>query len=114
MVEGAQQWLESLSGHPACLACIVRPPGQAGLVRNWDSTLEDTAVEHASRTALDMFRILKLHRLPSQFLQWTFESGVLHCLWRADEWVLVVLSRRDPALPEEHLAGLGQAFMELS
>jgi hypothetical protein len=113
MIESAHHWLESLAAHPACLACVVRPTGQGALIRSWDSALDDSALDLASRSALDMFRILKLHRLPSEFLQWTFQSGVMHCLWRPDGWVMMVLSRREPALPEETLASLGQAFMEL-
>jgi hypothetical protein len=111
-VEAAQQWLDSLAEHPGCLACMVRPAGQGSLHRSWDPDLSDSGLEQASRSALDMFRILQLHRLPAQYLQWSFERGILHCLRRQDDWVLVVAARRNPPLPESHLASLGQAFME--
>lgn len=113
MAAGAQQWLDSLADDAPCLACAVRPPGQAALQRVWESQVPTDSLEYATRAVFDLFRVLRLHRLPSAYLQWTFEQGVLHCLLRPDDWLLVVVARREPPLSEAQLAEWAEGFMAL-
>jgi hypothetical protein len=113
MSEAAQQWLNGIPDHAACVACAVRPPGQVAIQRTWDPAVATESFEYATRAVSDLFRVLRLHRLPSHYLQWTFEQGVLHCLRREDDWLFVVLVRRDVPLSESVLAELGQGFMAL-
>lgn len=113
MADVVRQWLASLEGHPSCMACAVRLPRQSAVVRSWEESVGESALDHAIRSVVDVFQILKLHRLPSQYLQWTFAGGVLHALCRADEWALLVVSRKDAPLPQEYLQELAAAFMQL-
>jgi hypothetical protein len=113
MSEVVRQWLASLEGHPSCMACAVRLPRQAAMVRSWDGATQEAALDHAARSVVDVFQILKLHRLPSQYLQWTFASGNLHALCRGDEWALLVVSRKEAPLPEDYLQELAAAFLQL-
>ncbi len=113
MSDAAQPWLDSLAGDAFCLACALRLPGQVAVQRAWDPQVSAESLEYATRAVSDLFRVLRLHRLPSHYLQWTFEHGVLHCLRRDDDWLFIVVARRDPPLPEAHLAGWAQGFMAL-
>jgi hypothetical protein len=113
MVEAAGAWLGNLEGHPSCMACAVRPPGKKALVRVWNADIEDAAMDNATRSVLDVFQILKLHRLPSQYLQWNFSGGIMHALCRSDEWALLVVSQKEPPLPEDYLQELAAGFMHL-
>jgi hypothetical protein len=109
----AEVWLSSLAGDASCMACAVRPPGQVAVQRVWDPQIPAESLEYATRAVSDLFRVLRLHRLPSHYLQWTFEHGVLHCLRREDDWLFIVAARRDPPLAEAHLAEWAQGFMGL-
>lgn len=111
MSETAQQWLDSLAGDGCCLACALRPAGQGALQRTWDPQVSAEALDYATRAVSDLFRVLRLHRLPSHYLQWSFERGVLHCLRREDDCIFVVVARRDQPLSEVKLAEWAQAFM---
>ena len=113
MEERIRPWLDSLEGHRSCLAWVVRHASQPSIQRAWNSTLAVEALEYATRSVADLFRVLQLHKQPSRYLQWTFEEGALHCVQRLDGWILVVVAQRQPALPEEQLASWVQSFIDL-
>jgi hypothetical protein len=90
--ERVDAWLGAVGLPAGVMACVVRFPDQTILVRILSDVVLPAALENASRCAGDVFRVLKVHRLPSVRLRWGFEGGVLHCARRPDDVVLAVLT----------------------
>jgi hypothetical protein len=109
-----QIWLDALPVEPGVLACAIRFPSQGWIGRVFDSTLDRQALDQATRCVMDTFRVMKLHRWPSQYLQWSYERGRVHAVRRADDWVLVVIASAEAAVTEALLRSWVEAFMGLS
>lgn len=92
MRERLNTWLQEAPLPEGVLAAAIRFPDQSTCVRIQDDSVTAGALDNASRCAGDVFRVLKVHRLPSLLLRWGFQGGILHCARRPEDIVLVLLA----------------------
>jgi hypothetical protein len=101
-----EDWLNTRPLQPGCSAIVVRFPDQSVAVRTAEETPTPGALDNASRCAADVFRVLKVHRLPARRLHWRFAGGDFRFARRQDDLQLGVLADAatdEPALWLEFL-----------
>jgi hypothetical protein len=105
-------WLNALPTFTGLLAAGVRSPDQASYSRGYVEGFQEGALANAWRCVDDTFRVMRLHRFPTQQLRWVYDNAVLTAVRREDGRLLLVFT--EPDLPREGEAGLNawiQAFL---
>ena len=88
-------WLEALPAFAGLLAAGVRTSGQATHSRCWADEFPEAALGNAWRCVDDTFRVMRLHRFPTQQLRWIYAEAMLTAARREDGCLFMILTRVD-------------------
>jgi hypothetical protein len=114
MKEEVKAWLMEMHTPAGALACGVWFSDQTTLCHSYAKDFPVLAVEKVFRSVTDTFRVLALHRLPSERLRWVYEKVTLHCWRRQDGLVFgIFLPRLVSSADTQQIERLSQAFSAL-
>jgi hypothetical protein len=88
-------WFEALRPFAGLLAAGLRLPDQTTITKVWAEPYGEAALANAWRCVDDTFRVMRLHRLPTRQLRWTYAYAILTAVRREDGGLLMAMTQPD-------------------
>ena len=105
-------WLKENAHLGGVLACGVRYPDKSVFSQVYDQKFHQHKIEEIWSSVAETFQSLKLQRLPTTRLKWTFDEAFLHCVVRNDGVHLCVLTGRKEKKDQVNSETLNQLMSE--